>query len=80
MHLMKGPMLNKQTKDEKSGRLAATFEGKNVLVTGGFGFVGGHMTRVLVGLGAHVTVLDVRTGTDIDSMINAPEHQLRDKV
>ena len=32
-------MLTKQTRDEKSGRVAATYEGKNVLVTGGFGFV-----------------------------------------
>lgn len=73
-------MLIKQTRDEKSGRVAATYEGKNVLVTGGFGFVGGHMTRVLVGLGAHVTVLDVRTGADIDSMINDPAHHLRDRI
>ncbi len=73
-------MLVKQTKDEKSGRVAATYEGKNVLVTGGFGFVGGHMTKVLVELGAHVTVFDIRTAPDVDALLNDPSSHLRDKV
>lgn len=73
-------MLAKQTKDEKSGRVAATFEGKNALVTGGFGFVGGHMTRVLVELGAHVTVFDNRTSPDIDAIINDDSQHLREKI
>ena len=63
-------MLVKQTKDEKSGRVAATYEGKNALVTGGFGFVGGHMTKVLVELGANVTVFDIRTAPEIDALLN----------
>lgn len=73
-------MLVKQTKEEKSGQVAAAFEGKNVLVTGGFGFVGGHMAKNLVDFGANVSVFDIRTEPNIDSMINDPSLQLRDKV
>ena len=38
-------MLANHTNEEKSGRVAAHYEGKNVLVTGGFGFVGGHAVK-----------------------------------
>ncbi|MFA5306237.1 MAG: NAD-dependent epimerase/dehydratase family protein [Candidatus Babeliales bacterium] len=34
------------------------YEGKRVLVTGGAGFIGSHLVEKLVGLGAHVTILD----------------------
>jgi nucleoside-diphosphate-sugar epimerase len=34
------------------------FEGKEVLVTGGAGFIGSHLTELLVQLGARVTVID----------------------
>src|SRR3990172_6260737 len=34
------------------------YYGKNVLVTGGAGFIGSHLAEKLVALGAHVTVLD----------------------
>ncbi|MBI5814382.1 MAG: NAD-dependent epimerase/dehydratase family protein [Nitrospinae bacterium] len=35
-----------------------TFRGKNVLITGGLGFLGGNLAIKLVGLGANVTVMD----------------------
>jgi nucleoside-diphosphate-sugar epimerase len=73
-------MLPKQTTDEKTGRVAAYYEGKNVLVTGGFGFVGSHMTKALLELGANVTVFDIRTDPSIDSLLNDPVLGLRDKV
>lgn len=73
-------MLAKQTADEKSGRVAAYFQGKNALVTGGFGFIGGHMTKALLEIGANVTVFDIRTGPEVQCLLNDPAHGLRDKV
>ena len=73
-------MLPRQTADEKTGRVAAYYEGKNALVTGGFGFIGSHMAKALVELGANVTVFDIRTDTERDSMMNDPALGLRDKV
>jgi UDP-glucose 4-epimerase len=34
------------------------FNGKNVLITGGLGFIGSNLARCLVGLGANVTLVD----------------------
>jgi nucleoside-diphosphate-sugar epimerase len=72
-------MLPKQTADEKAGRVAAYFEGKNALVTGGFGFIGSHMTKALVEMGASVTVFDIRTDASRDSLLNDRALGLRDK-
>ncbi len=38
--------------------LARAFAGRRVLITGGMGFIGSNLARVLVGLGAKVTVVD----------------------
>lgn len=54
------------------------FHGSKVLITGGFGFVGSNMAKTLIELGADITVLDLRTGEDVGSLINTLG--LRDKV
>jgi UDP-glucose 4-epimerase len=38
--------------------LGAAFAGRAALVTGGLGFIGSNLSRRLVGLGAHVTLMD----------------------
>lgn len=38
--------------------VARAFAGRQVLITGGLGFIGSHLARRLVGLGARVTVVD----------------------
>ena len=73
-------MLERQTKEEKAGRVASYYEGKNVLVTGGFGFVGGHAVKALVDLNANVTVFDIRSDPKIDSMLNDETLGLRSRV
>ena len=35
-----------------------SYRGKNVLITGGLGFIGSNLARRLVSLGAHVTIID----------------------
>lgn len=63
---------------ELPSEVSASFHGRNVFVTGGFGFVGSHVARVLVELGAHVTVFDLRTSPETASLIN--QEGLRDRI
>ncbi|HUJ42410.1 MAG TPA: NAD-dependent epimerase/dehydratase family protein [Opitutaceae bacterium] len=41
-----------------AGSLAKSFAGRRVLITGGAGFIGSHLARRLVRLGARVTIVD----------------------
>ena len=47
------------------------FAGRNVLVTGGLGFIGGHLTEALATLGARVRVLDDGSGGNAQPYVNA---------
>lgn len=51
----------------------STFQDMPVLVTGGAGFIGSHLSRALVGLGAKVTVLDDLSGGDEDNLTEIRE-------
>ncbi len=68
------------TDAEESGQLRKLFQAKNVLVTGGCGFVGSHVARKLVQYGANVTVLDIRTDEDRDSLLNDDSLDLRRSI
>lgn len=43
----------------RAAEAAAALDGTRVLVTGGLGFIGSNLVRVLAGAGAHVCVIDV---------------------
>ena len=65
---------------ETAGRLNRFYEAKNALVTGGFGFVGSHAVKKLVEYNARVTVVDIRTEGERDSLLNEKSLKLRDKI
>ena len=73
-------MLERRTKEEISGQVAAHYEGKNVLVTGGLGFVGGHAAKALVEMKANVTVFDIRSDVTVESLLNDESLELRPRV
>lgn len=64
----------------KARQILEYFHAKRVLITGGFGFVGGHMARRLLDCGAEVTVLDIDTSPSRPSMINCGQQGMRDQV
>lgn len=65
---------------EQSGMLRNLFQAKNVLVTGGCGFVGSHVARRLIEYGANVTVMDIRTEEGRDSLLNNNALNLRKSI
>ncbi len=56
------------------------FAGKQVLITGGMGFLGGHVARRLVALGAEVTIFDIDTCAERDSIVNDRRERLRPRL
>lgn len=54
------------------------YKDKNCLVTGGFGFIGGHIADFLIECGATTHVLDIDTSPERPSLINLKG--LRDKI
>lgn len=52
---------------------AAAFEGKQVLVTGGAGFIGSHLAEALIESGASVVVLDDLSGGDVENLAGCRE-------
>ena len=42
-----------------------TFKGKNILITGGLGFIGSNLSRRLEELGAQISIFDIAKGDDI---------------
>lgn len=54
------------------------FSGKGVLITGGLGFIGSNLARRLVGLGAHVTLVDSLIPEYGGNLFNI--HDIRDRV
>jgi nucleoside-diphosphate-sugar epimerase len=63
-----------------SARLRNAFRDQAVLVTGGLGFIGSHLTAELVRRGARVTVLDLSTDPERESLLNLEGGRLREQT
>jgi nucleoside-diphosphate-sugar epimerase len=63
--------------EKQSANLRKAFSQQAVLVTGGLGFIGSHLTAALVRLGARVTVLDLSTHPERESLLNLNAGRLR---
>lgn len=53
----------------KNNMVYEQYKNKNVLVTGGCGFIGSHLVEKLVELGAHVTILDDLSTGNLENII-----------
>lgn len=53
---------------DKVTRLRAFYEGKNVCVTGGAGFIGGHLIDALLSLGSSISVIDDLSNSTLEHL------------
>lgn len=60
--------------------LKEAYAGKRCLVTGGFGFLGGHLARRLIAYGAEVMVLDIDTTPERPSQLNLGKNPIRNRA
>ena len=58
-----------QLSEEQHAKMAQFYSGKNVLVTGGCGFIGSHLAEKLVRLGAHVTIIDDLSSGAVENIV-----------
>lgn len=71
---MEIPMYGHYQSEEIKTQLANFYNNKNVLVTGGCGFIGSHIVELLVSFGAHVTILDDLSTGSLNNINNVKEH------
>jgi nucleoside-diphosphate-sugar epimerase len=78
--VVKGYRLINMIHTNRSNRLRTVFRDQAVLVTGGLGFIGSHLTAELVRRGARVTVLDLSTDPERESLLNLEGRRLREQT
>src|SRR5262245_47975668 len=61
-------------------KLHAVFHNQPVLVTGGMGFIGSHLSVELVRRGAKVTVLDLSTDSKRESLLNLEGEDILERI
>lgn len=62
--------------EQKMKQIKTFYPGKNVLVTGGAGFIGSHLVELLVDAGAQVTVVDDLSTGNLENL-RTVQHQIR---
>jgi nucleoside-diphosphate-sugar epimerase len=55
------------------GRLRSFYEGRSVCVTGGTGFIGGHLVDALLSLGATISIIDDLSSSTLDHIASLME-------